>query len=117
VYEVVEWVAGQSWSDGNVGMQGGSYDAITQLLGAAKQPPHLKAIVPTEAFADAYRDVKWHNGIWDADFLTQWTLLQAGLSASGTAFDPRFVDRIYNFLAVQTLQAPWNGALYWERSV
>src|SRR4051812_48825895 len=43
-YEAVEWSAGQPWSNGNVGMWGPSYMAISQLFTAAQQPPHLKAI-------------------------------------------------------------------------
>src|SRR4051794_31757382 len=45
VYDVVEWVAKQPWSDGNVVLNGYSYSAITSLLGSALQPPHLKAVI------------------------------------------------------------------------
>lgn len=34
-YELVEWAAGQQWSDGKVGMYGTSYLAITQIFTAA----------------------------------------------------------------------------------
>ena len=43
VYDVVEWVAKQPWSNGQVALYGYSYSAITALLGAALQPPHLDA--------------------------------------------------------------------------
>jgi predicted acyl esterase len=45
-YDVIEWIAEQSWCDGNVGMTGTSYGFWTSLLTAARRPPHLKAIVP-----------------------------------------------------------------------
>ena len=45
-YDTVEWVAAQSWCDGNVGMYGLSYYGFTQLLAAETRPPHLKAIAP-----------------------------------------------------------------------
>lgn len=35
----VEWVAAQPWCDGNVGMVGISYFAITQIEAAVAQPP------------------------------------------------------------------------------
>src|SRR5207302_4981314 len=38
VYEVVEWVAHQPWSNGHVALYGYSYSAITSLLGAALEP-------------------------------------------------------------------------------
>src|SRR5947208_2661733 len=45
VYDVVEWAARQPWSNGHVALYGYSYSAITSLLGAALQPPHLDALV------------------------------------------------------------------------
>ncbi|MBI2854735.1 MAG: CocE/NonD family hydrolase [Chloroflexi bacterium] len=54
-YDLIEWIAAQPWSNGNVGMIGMSAFALSQFTVAAAQPPHLKAIFPFEAFADAYR--------------------------------------------------------------
>ena len=45
-YDSVEWIASQSWCDGNVGMAGGSYLAALQWATAMESPPHLKAISP-----------------------------------------------------------------------
>ena len=44
--EVVEWLARQEWCNGSVGMMGWSYSFLSCLLVAARNPPHLKAIVP-----------------------------------------------------------------------
>ena len=60
--EVVEWAARQPWSDGNVGVWGVSYGGITALKIAARQPPHLKAIVPIYASGDIYRDYVYPGG-------------------------------------------------------
>jgi uncharacterized protein len=49
-YDGIEWAAAQPWSDGNVGMSGVSALGICQWYAAAAQPPHLKAIVPWEAY-------------------------------------------------------------------
>lgn len=46
MHDLVEWVASQPWCDGNVGMIGISYFAMTQLEAAVERPPHLKAIFP-----------------------------------------------------------------------
>lgn len=46
-FDTVEWLAAQSWCDGNVGMIGGSYVGQTQWYAAAEAPRALKAIVPT----------------------------------------------------------------------
>jgi uncharacterized protein len=45
-YDSVEWIAGQSWCDGNVGMAGLSHMGSFQWYAAMEQPPHLKAIAP-----------------------------------------------------------------------
>jgi predicted acyl esterase len=46
LFDLVEWAAAQPWCDGNVGMLGISYFAMTQLAAAVTRPPHLKAIFP-----------------------------------------------------------------------
>ncbi|UGY94142.1 CocE/NonD family hydrolase [Streptomyces gobiensis] len=53
-YDTVEWVAGQEWCDGQVGMTGPSYLGIVQWLGAMRRPPHLKAIAPAMATSAEY---------------------------------------------------------------
>jgi putative CocE/NonD family hydrolase len=49
MYDLVEWAAAQPWSDGNVGMIGISYFAMTQMEAAVERPPHLKAIMPVSS--------------------------------------------------------------------
>ena len=45
-YDAVEWIASQSWCDGNIGTWGLSALGVIQYMTASKQPPHLKASVP-----------------------------------------------------------------------
>ncbi len=45
-YDTVEWVAAQSWCDGNVGLYGLSYFGFTQMAAAQGNPPHLRALCP-----------------------------------------------------------------------
>ena len=52
--ELVDWIAEQDWSDGNVGMFGGSYLGYTQLEIASEQPEALKAIFPEVVSFDGY---------------------------------------------------------------
>ena len=40
-YDTVEWAAGLPYSNGKVGMFGGSYVGATQFLAAIARPPHL----------------------------------------------------------------------------
>src|SRR5882672_7736373 len=45
LYDVIEWLAAQPWSDGNIGMAGYSNQGLTQFRAAASMPPHLRAIM------------------------------------------------------------------------
>jgi hypothetical protein len=67
-HDTVEWLAAQDWCDGNVGANGVSYLAMVQWMGAAKNPPHLKAIMPWEGLNDVYRDWAFNGGIPDTGF-------------------------------------------------
>jgi len=41
---VIDWIVRQPWSDGRIGMYGGSYSGFTQWAAARRLPPALKAI-------------------------------------------------------------------------
>jgi predicted acyl esterase len=71
-YDVIEWIAKQSWCTGKVGMIGESLLAWVQWFAAAMQPPHLACIAPFDAGADMYRDVAFHGGIMALGFPANW---------------------------------------------
>ena len=60
--DTLNWIARQPWSDGGVGMTGGSYLGIAQWKAALLQNPHLKAIFPVVSGYDDYRDRFYSNG-------------------------------------------------------
>lgn len=70
-YEITEWLAAQPWCDGNIGMYGGSYLGITQLMAASQAPPHLKAIFPKVAAFDLFMLVG-EGGIYREGFINIW---------------------------------------------
>jgi hypothetical protein len=63
-YDTVEWAAVQPWSNGKVGMQGGSYLGHVQWWAASAAPPHLVAIFPALASVNHYKDRVTLNGAW-----------------------------------------------------
>jgi uncharacterized protein len=71
--ELVEWIAKQDWSDGNVGMKGGSYMAITTILTASNRPPHLKAIV-IMTYPFGYQDL-YVGGVFSQGFMSSYSEL------------------------------------------
>jgi hypothetical protein len=70
-YDLIEWLATQSWSNGKVTMQGNSWLAVIQWFAAAERPPHLTCIAPWSGFADAYRYFARRGGIPETGF-TNW---------------------------------------------
>lgn len=58
----VEWAGTQSWSNGKVGMWGKSYDAWTQVMALAMNPPHLEAVVIQSPISDGY-GIAYVNGV------------------------------------------------------
>ena len=81
-FEVVEWLAGQPWCDGNVGMWGISYGGFTSIQVAKLRPPHLRAIVPVMATDDRYlTDVHYIGGCVTASELSQYAVSQVAMNA------------------------------------
>src|ERR1700759_2082841 len=100
VYDVVEWVAHQPWSNGKVVLYGYSYSAITALLGAAERPPNLTAVIVGHPPTDPYRDVVWQNGMYNQGFVYQWLAGQTGTQAVGLGVPPQYLDRAQQQFAV-----------------
>ena len=70
--QAIEWAGTRAWSNGNVGLNGVSYLAISQWVAASGNPKHLKAIVPWEGQSDSYREVLYHSGIPETAFTDFW---------------------------------------------
>ena len=60
--DTINWIARQPWSNGKVGMIGGSYLGIAQWKAALENNPHLKAIFPVVSGDDDYRDRFYSTG-------------------------------------------------------
>jgi putative CocE/NonD family hydrolase len=60
--DTLNWIAKQNWSNGKVGMSGGSYLGIVQWKAATLNNPHLKAIFPWVSGDDDYRDRFYSTG-------------------------------------------------------
>ena len=60
--DTLNWIARQPWSNGKIGMTGGSYRGIVQWQAALRNNPHLKAIFPVVSGDDDYRDRFYSTG-------------------------------------------------------
>jgi X-Pro dipeptidyl-peptidase len=54
-HAIVEFLAGQPWSNGKVALMGTSYVGTTPIETALTNPPHLTTIIPVSAVTEWYR--------------------------------------------------------------
>ena len=76
-YDTIEWAAALDYSDGKVGMFGGSYVGATQMLAAMAKPPHLVAVFPYITASEYYDGWTYQNGALMQWFASSWA---SGLS-------------------------------------
>jgi X-Pro dipeptidyl-peptidase len=104
--DVVDWIADRDWSNGKVGMTGGSYDGTIANGAAAEQvmsgrhPDALAAIIPIRAIGRWY-DYHFFNGVQSSSHQLTPALFTAVLAGADTQnsgtddvlFGPHVVER------------------------
>jgi putative CocE/NonD family hydrolase len=60
-HDTVEWAGTQPWSNGSVGIYGGSYVGVTALHAVISDPPHLKACM-VQALSTNFHDCWTYSG-------------------------------------------------------
>jgi putative CocE/NonD family hydrolase len=72
-YDTVEWAASLPYSNGKVGMFGGSYVGATQMLAAIAHPPHLAGICPVVTASNYHDGWTYQGGAFEQWFNESWT--------------------------------------------
>ncbi|HEX3353244.1 MAG TPA: CocE/NonD family hydrolase [Terriglobales bacterium] len=72
-YDTVEWAAALPYSNGKVGMWGGSYVGATQMLAAIAHPPHLAGICPVVTASNYHDGWTYQGGALEQWFNQSWT--------------------------------------------
>jgi putative CocE/NonD family hydrolase len=82
LYDLVEWVTRQPWSNGQVGGFGNSYQATTaEMLGACGHPAVTGALVRFNEF-DVYTDIAFPGGVPNEFMLREWAAFNRALDAN-----------------------------------
>jgi len=76
---LIDWIAAQSWSDGRVGMYGGSYNGFTQWAAAKHMPKALKTIIPAVAVGPGI-DVPMDGNLF-LSFIYPWPFYTTNVKA------------------------------------
>ncbi len=77
-YDTIEWAAALPYSNGKVGMFGGSYVGATQMLAATAHPPHLAGICPVVTASNYHENWTYQGGAFEQWFNESWS---SGLAA------------------------------------
>jgi uncharacterized protein len=72
-YDTVEWAAALPYSNGKVGMFGGSYVGATQMLTAIAHPPHLAGVFPVVTASNYHDGWVYQGGAFEQWFNESWT--------------------------------------------
>jgi len=72
-YDTIEWAGSLPYTNGKVGMFGGSYVGATQMLAAITHPPHLAGICPTVTASNYHENWTYQGGAFEQWFNQSWT--------------------------------------------
>ncbi|MEX0923702.1 MAG: CocE/NonD family hydrolase [Rhodovibrionaceae bacterium] len=111
--EAIQWIADQSWCDGQVGMIGISWGGFNGLQIAAMQPPALKAVITCCSTDDRYADdVHYMGGCLLIDNLS-WASIMFGRNTLPP--DPRHKGEAWRDLWMQRLKGSGLWLKNWLR--
>ncbi len=85
--QILDWIAAQEWSNGDIGMFGDSWQAQIQFAAASTGNPHLKAIFPVSGSMDNYSSVIYPGGVYNKAFGGLFSQLTALLETVVTPVD------------------------------
>ena len=111
--EVIDWIAGQDWCTGKIGMMGITWGGFNGLQVAARQPEALKAVVTLCSTDDRYSDDIHYKGGCLINENLGWNGTM--LSYSSRPPDPALVGDAWRETWLERLEATPFPALEWLR--
>ena len=109
-FDTVQWIARQPWSNGAVGVLGGSHTGQTAYMIGPTQPPAMKALFVRESASDLFGHWVYRGGAFELGFVNTWVT---------KTFGPDIVDKTFGGTAPESaklrLQAAVDslGADFW----
>ncbi|MBA4495586.1 CocE/NonD family hydrolase [Paenactinomyces guangxiensis] len=100
--DTLNWIARQSWSDGRVGMIGGSYLGYVQWAAAATGNPHLKAIVSYVTAGTPFVDLPRKGGTILSGLLA-WTFMMAEQTMNSEALERDDWDEVLKIRPIKDI--------------
>lgn len=94
--DAIDWAGAQPWCNGNVGLWGMSYLAMSQHQAASLHPKHLKAMIAIGTDVDLYEELVYTGGILNEEFFLHWYPAGVLPAVCGTPDDVDFMSAIRN---------------------
>jgi len=113
-YDTVEWAAALPYSNGKVGMFGGSYVGATQYLAAIAKPPHLAGICPTVTASNYHDGWTYQGGAFEQWFNESWTsglALDTMRRRSEKGMNPLEGSKVLPLVSYPVLEAPSSAGI------
>lgn len=107
--DTIDWIAAQPWSDGNVGMIGGSYTGMVQWYAAKSGNPHLKAIIPQVSPPDPDQNFPYEGGVLLMG-AAWWAGVLAHMDAGGAGIPQKDYAKIMATLPLGDLDEAFGSA-------
>lgn len=104
--DTLDWIADQSWCDGNIGMIGPSYLGYVQWAAAANGNPHLKALISQVNAGSPFIDVPRKGGALLSGMLA-WSFAMADRKINVDAFTRDDWDEVLEIRPIK--QIPSNA--------
>ena len=92
--DAIDWAGAQPWSNGNVGLWGMSYLAMSQHQAASLRPRHLKAMIAIGTDVDLYEELVYTGGILNEEFFLHWYAAGVLPAVCGVPDDVDFMSHI-----------------------
>lgn len=96
-FHTIEWISRRPECNGRVGMYGFSYQGLTQLLAAARQPEALRCMAPAQTAGDLYHGWFYHHGALRLASTAGWAaqLLRADAHRLGLRREAGALDAVW----------------------
>ncbi len=100
--DTLNWIAEQPWSDGGVGMTGGSYLGYVQWAALASENPHLKALLSSVTAGSAFTDLPRRGGCYNSGMMA-WAFMVSGQRSDSSLMDRDDWDEVLDIRPLQDM--------------
>lgn len=102
-YDTIDWISQQSWSNGKVGMVGGSYLATVQWLAVREGPKNLECIIPQAPAGNYFNELPYIGGSWLMQWSLNWINGTSGKTSQGPVLGITDWEKVFNHRPLITM--------------